>query len=416
MSFGSFFAGLSGLQANSTRLQVVGNNLANLNTVGFKAGRANFQDIFTGFTGVNGAGNPQQIGRGTQIATIDSVFSQGSLQSTSLLTDISIQGRGFFVLANQTGGQSYTRDGNFSFDASGNLVSSTGRFVQGYTQQDANGVVATSGTLSNIRVPTGLTAPPRATTEFNATINLSAAHAEPFTTSVTVVDSLGDRHDVTVTFTPTANAREWDFEVTVPGAEVTGGTAGTPSIVGTGTISFDADGNLNPVANPTVNIPGWTNGAAAQAIDWSLFDADGNGLLTQFSEQSAISASNQDGYGVGTLQTLIIDQDGLISGIFTNGANLQIARLALANFNNENGLVRDGASTFLATTVAGSATVGAANTGGRGATVSNSLELSNVDITQEFTEMIISQRGYQANSRIITTTDEIIQEALSLKR
>lgn len=414
MSFGSFFAGLTGLQANSTKLQVIGNNLANLNTVGFKAGRANFSDIFTGFSGVNGAGNPQQIGRGTQVATIDSLFSQGSLQSSALLTDISIQGRGFFVLNDASGARSFTRDGNFSFDASGNLISSAGRFLQGYTQIDASGSVGSSGTLSNITVPTGLIAPPQATTEFNAAINLKVGDTDDFSSTITVYDELGATHDVTITFTPGTGPNDWDYEITVPLADL----AGTPAtnVLSSGTLNF-ASGSLPlPITDVAFTIPAWANGAASQSVTWQLADANGGSLLTNLDSPSAISSSNQDGYGVGTLQRLIIDQEGLVSGIFTNGANIEIARIALATFNNENGLVRNGSSNYLATTVAGSPTIGAANTGGRGATVSNSLELSNVDITQEFTEMIISQRGYQANSRIITTTDEVIQEALSLKR
>lgn len=414
MSFGSFFAGLTGLQANATKLQVIGNNLANLNTIGFKAGRANFQDIFTGFSGVNGAGNPQQIGRGTQIANIDSIFSQGSLQSSSLLTDISIQGRGFFVLADNNGGQSFTRDGNFSFDAFGNLISPTGRFLQGYTQVDASGSVGSSGSLSNITVPTGLIAPPEATSEFNAAINLQVGSDEIFSSTITVYDELGATHDVTINFTRTA-ANTWDYEITVPQADL----AGSPppsNVLDTGTLNFSGGSLPTPISDIAFTIPAWSNGAAAQDITWQLTDSTDSSLLTNLESPSAISSSNQDGYGVGTLQRLIINQEGLVSGIFTNGANIEIARIALATFNNENGLVRNGASTYLATTVAGSPTIGAANTGGRGATISNSLELSNVDITQEFTEMIISQRGYQANSRIITTTDEVIQEALSLKR
>ncbi len=182
-------------------------------------------------------------------------------------------------------------------------------------------------------------------------------------------------------------------------------------------MSFDADGQLIlPAANPTIAVAGWTNGAAAQNIDWELYDDDGVGRLTGFAAPSAISSSNQDGYGVGALRTLLIDQEGLVSGIFTNGVNLQLARLAMATFNNENGLLRDGQNTYLETNASGNATIGAANSGGRGITISNSLELSNVDITKEFTNLIIHERGYQANSRTITTTDEVIQEALRLKR
>jgi len=170
------------------------------------------------------------------------------------------------------------------------------------------------------------------------------------------------------------------------------------------------------IGNITISIPGWTNGAAAQDIEWRLFDDNGDGLLTRRSGPSSTSSTNQDGFAAGELRALTVDQDGLISGVFTNGVTLELARVALATFNNMNGMLKTGQNTFVETNSSGPATIGGANAGGRGIVRSNSLELSNVDITQEFTDLIISQRGYQANSRIITTTDEVIQEALSLKR
>jgi flagellar hook protein FlgE len=299
--------------------------------------------------------------------------------------------------------------------------------VQGFVQRDALGNIPSSGSLDDVRIPIGQTSPPQATTEFGATFNLDSAKAEPFSTTIAIFDALGDRHDLTITFTPTDNDLDgdplttandsWNFDVTVPGDEVTGGTAGTPFSVGSGVFAFDGNGQITqPLTDPVLTIPGWSNSAGGQAIDWAIFDENGDGNLTSFADPSTISSSNQNGFGVGSLQTLIIGQDGLISGIFTNGANIDLARIALATFNNENGLLRDGANFFLATTSSGTATVGSASTGGRGLVVANTLELSNVDITSEFTSMIIGQRGYQANSRIITATDEIIQEALSLKR
>ncbi len=435
MSFSSFYAGLSGLQANANRLNVIGNNLANVNTVGFKSSRVTFQDIFSSTgSGVNLAGNPQQVGRGAQIGGIDPVFAQGSLQSTSLLTDLSIQGSGFFVLRGPQGGLSFSRAGNFNFDRDGNLVAPSGRIVQGYTQQNDDGSIVASGALSNINIPAGLSSPPRATSEFNAVVNLGADsivddpvtvgvdEAETFSTSIAIYDSLGGRHNVTLTFTPIdtdadGKQDEWQYEVTAPGDEVSGGVAGTPFVLDSGTVDFDSDGQLiAPAGNVTITVPGWTNGAGAQDVTWELYDPQGDGIITGFSGPSAISSSNQDGYGLGVLRTLTIEQDGLISGLFTNGASLELARVALATFNNDSGLLRDGQNAFLETNTAGLATIGSPNSGGRGIVTANTLELSNVDVTQEFTDLIISQRGYQANSRIITTTDEVMQEALNLKR
>jgi flagellar hook protein FlgE len=438
MSFGAFYAGLSGLRANAGRLGVIGNNLANVNTIGFKASRVTFQDIFSqtgggGGAGFNGAGNPQQVGLGVQVGGIDLLFNQGALQTTGLVTDVSIQGNGFFVLASGQGALSYSRAGNFTFDNNGNLVAPTGEFVQGYTTKDASGNILTSGALTNIRIPIGLTAPPKATTRFTSVTNLNADakvddaattlnESEPFSSTVTVYDSLGTRHDLTVTYTPVDTDADgflnaWTYQVTAPGDEVVGGTTGTPSVIASGTIAFDANGNLTtPSGNVSLTIPGWTNGAAPQTIDWRLYDANGAGSVTGYSGASATSSATQDGYSVGELRTLGIDTEGAVSGVFTNGVTLQLAALALANFNNPNGLLKSGGNGYLETIGSGPAAVGPARSGGRGSVSASSLELSNVDITQEFTDLIISERGYQANSRVITTTDQVIQEALNLKR
>ena len=436
MAFGSFYAGLSGLQANAASLGVIGNNLANVNTIGFKASRVTFQDVFSQSSvgsGVNGAGNAQQIGLGVQVAGIDQLFTQGSLQTTGLATDVAIQGNGFFVVADGSGAQAFSRAGSFTIDKTGNLVTPSGQFVQGYTQRDANGNIITSGNISNVQLPGGLSAPPQATSYFQAQMNLNADakvddpattinEAETFSTTVTVYDSLGARHNLTVNFTPVDTNADgkrdaWTYTATVPGEDVAGGTAGTPRTVGSGTISFGADGKLtSPTGNVTLAIPAWSNSAAAQNVEWRLFDTAGSGNLSGFSGASATSSTTQNGYGVGRLRTLNIDQDGLVSGVFTNGVTLQLARFALATFNNPNGLLKNGQNSYLETNTSGVATIGGANSGGRGMIAASSLELSNVDITQEFTDLIVAERGYQANSRIITTTDQVIQEALNLKR
>ena len=433
MSFSAFYSGLAGLQTNSNRLSVIGNNLANLNTVGFKSSRVSFADIFAqpgGGAGVNGAGNPQQIGLGVRTAGIQQVHSQGSLQTTALVTDVAIEGNGFFVLRDVSGAQRYSRAGTFTFDKDGFLVNPAGHFVQGYTAQDPSGTILASGAINAIQVPAGLTAPPQATSFLISAINLDgeaqvaagSATAESFSTSMSVFDSLGARHVLTFNFVPVDTdgddkLDQWDLEVTVPGDDAVGGTPGTPLPIHNETIVFDDQGQLiSPAANVSITTPGWTNNAAAQTIDWQVFDPSGQGLLTGFAGPSAVSSNNQDGYPAGELRTLIIDQDGLLSGVFTNGSTLEHARFALANFNNLNGLLSAGQNTYLETITSGPPTIGAADSGGRGLLRSNALELSNVDITKEFTDLIISERGYQANSRIITTSDSVIQEALNLKR
>ena len=432
MGFSSFYAGLSGLQAYASQLNVIGNNLANVNTIGFKTSRMTFQDLLYS-SAFGSSRNPNQVGLGVQPAAIDSLFSQGSLQGTGVVTDLAVQGNGFFVLSDAQGGRLFTRAGNFSLDKNGELATSTGALVQGYTTKDTGGSIVTSGALGNISIPPGLEAPPKQSTTFSATTNLNASarvddpttaidEAEVFSTSLTVFDSLGAKHDLTVTFTPqdtNADGRldQWAYEVTVPGADVTGGTAGTPFVLSSGSATFDSAGKLvSPSGNVTISIPGWTNGGAAQDLSWQLFDSAGGSKITGFDGASVTSTVNQDGFAAGTLRTITINNDGLVEGIFTNGSTQQIARIALATFNNNGGLLKAGFNSFLEATASGAATIGAANAGGRGAISANSLELSNVDITQELTDMITAERGYQANSRIITTTDQVIQEALNLKR
>jgi flagellar hook protein FlgE len=436
MAFSSFFAGLSGLQAHSNMLNVIGNDLANTNTIGYKGSRLTFNDVFSQTAvgaGVNGAGNPMQVGLGVQTSGIDQLFAQGSLQTTGVVTDVAIQGAGFFVLEDQDGTLFYTRGGNFSFDKDGNLVTNGGQLVQGYTQADVDGNILSSGALTSINIPAGLNAPPQATDSFTTVLNLNARatlddpatarnEAEVFSTTLAIYDSLGGRHNITLTFTPVdtdadGSLDQWDYEVTVDGGEVSGGVPDTPFVLDSGTMQFDDTGELtSPSGDVTINTPTWSNGAAAQTIDWNLFDDAAEGTISGFDDASATYSVNQNGFGVGRLRTLIIDQDGLIAGIFTNGETLQLARFALATFNNQNGLLKNGQNNFLGTQASGEATIGAPNSGGRGIVSANALELSNVDITQEFTEMIIAQRGYQANSRIITTTDQVMQEALNLKR
>ncbi|MCP3979365.1 MAG: flagellar hook protein FlgE [bacterium] len=436
MSFGSFYAGLSGLQTNSSRLSVIGNNLANLNTVGFKTSRVTFEDIFSqpgSGAGVNGAGNPQQVGLGVQTAGIQQVWKQGSMQATGLVSDVAVQGNGFFTLVDSNGGARFTRAGNFTFDREGFMVNPAGHFVQGYTGRDASGSVVPSGSLSNIQIPSGLTAPPVATGVFSSAINLDANatvddpataldESDTFSTSLTIYDSLGSKHVLSLNFRPVdtsgnGSLDEWSYEVTVPGDEVAGGTPGTPHVVNTGTVTFDEDGLLSaPTGNVTLAVPAWNNGAAAQSVEWRLFDSNADPLMTGYAGASSTSSTTQDGFAVGQLRVLTIDQNGLIAGVFTNGVTQELAQFALSTFNNENGLLKAGQNTFIDTNSSGAPSTGAANAGGRGIIRSNSLELSNVDITQEFTDLIVSERGYQANSRIITTTDSVIQEALNLKR
>jgi len=430
MGFSSFYSGLSGLQAHSEKLNVIGNNLANVDTIGYKSARMTFQDIYA-----QTLGSSLQVGLGVQVASVDKSFTQGSLQTTGVATDFALQGNGFFVLRDPNAGSFYSRAGTFQFDKDGFLVDPSGQVVQGFTQKTATGAINATGTPADIQIPTGLTAPPNPTSVFTSVSNLNAFakvddpttvginEAQTFTTIVPVFDSLGGRHDVSITFTPVdTNANgaldQWNYAATVDGGQVTGGTAGTPFSLASGSIVFNAQGQVTtPSGNVAIAIPAWTNGAGAQSTTWNIFDPlTGASNLTGYVGPSATASVQQDGYPVGQLSFISADADGVISGAFTNGKTLQLAQLAIANFNSTAGLVSLGRNNLAETLSSGPAAIGAANSGGRGSIVSGSLELSNVDITQELTDLIVAERGYQANSRIITTTDQVIQEALSLKR
>jgi flagellar hook protein FlgE len=422
MAVGSFSAGLSGLNANSQYLSVIGNNLANINTVGFKASAVTFQDLVSQTVGGSSV-NPMQVGLGVTTGAISAVFSQGAIENTREATNVAIQGNGFFVVRGP-GGNSYTRAGNFTVDSAGRLVTPDGQFVQGYTAVDpATGAIVTSGQPTGITVPLGVLRAPVATTAFTTQTNLSAAavDGDTFTTAVQIYDSLGAPHVATITYTKTAVAGEWDYDITVPGDEITGGTAGTPFSVAAGTVAFDADGVLADVdgaapANVAITTPTWVNGAAASAWSWDLVNADGNTTLTGYVAASDTSSKSQNGSGAGEMQDITITADGTIMATFGAGQTVAVAQLALATFNNPKGLQKLGSSRYGESQAAGSANIGVAGAGGRGTLIGSALESSNVDIAQEFTQMILAQRGYQANSKTITVSDELLVETLNLKR
>jgi flagellar hook protein FlgE len=432
MALGSFSAGLSGLNAFSSWLGVIGNNLANMNTIGFKTSIVSFQDLVSQELG-GGGDNPMQVGLGVMIGQISPVFSQGAIESTRESTNAAIQGAGFFVV-NGPSGIAYTRAGNFAFNSAGVLVTTDGSPVQGWTASDGAGGIAASGQTGNITVTPGALRAPVATTEFltSSNLNASAQVTVPpttFTTSVQMYDSLGQSHVMSVTYTKTAPG--WDFKIEVPGADITGGTAGTPFSVLTGALTFDATGRLatfTPVAPATgggtaPNIadvrfvtPTWTNGAAASSLSWDIVNAAGTAAITGFSAPSATSSISQNGGAAGMVDNISIDADGKILASFGSGQSVAVGQLALASFNNPKGLTKQGANLYAASQSAGVANVGTAGTGGRGTLIGNAIEGSNVDIAQEFTSMILAQRGYQANSKSITVSDELLQETLNLKR
>jgi flagellar hook protein FlgE len=417
-----FSTSLSGLFANQQKLNVIGNNLANINTIAFKASSVHFQDLVS--QNVAGASsNPMQVGLGVTTGAITPNFVQGGVESTGVSTHVAIQGRGFFVVGSGINDRSFTRAGDFSFDAAGRLVTSDGLPVQGYTAIDPlTGNIITTGEPSDIIVSPGILREPGATTLFGTVSNLDARASvgDSFTASVQIYDALGQVHVGTITYTNTGPGA-WDYDISVPGEDVAGGTAGTPSSIATGTVTFDANGRLAQVngaaaADVVVTSPAWANGAAATNFTWDLVDANGVGTLTGYATTSATSSITQNGYAAGAINPISIDPDGNLIATIGAGRTIIIATLAMASFNNPQGLYKLGSNRFGETEASGIPNIGVANTGGRGTVFGAALEQSNVDIAQEFTQMILAQRGYQANSRSITVADELLVETLNLKR
>lgn len=416
----ALFTGVTGLQVHQRRLDVVAANIANVNTVGYRSSRVLFQDLFSqtlrgGSAAVGGFGgtNPQQVGLGVQIGTIDVNHSQGSLVTTGFSSDLAIQGNGFFVL-NDGNANAYTRDGSFQLNENGVLVDpATGLRVQGFLA-DSTGNIPVNATQADITIPVGATGIVRATTEANMIGNLHAdtEAGTAVTRTLTVYDSLGSERLVDVTFTKTANANEWSWAANF------GGTA-----VGSGTITFSTGGTLDPAApanQPAIAIPGTVLGAGESSqpedMNFVLNLTEVTQLATPGDTSSDIALRNQDGFPRGVLESFNIGSNGEINGVFTNGLTRTIAQVALATFSNVGGLARDGRNMFVQTASSGDPQVGGPGTGGRGTVSGGVLENSNVDLGTEFSNLIITQRGFQANARTITAADTILQETVNLIR
>jgi flagellar hook protein FlgE len=414
----SFSIALSGLTADSDALDVVGNNLANLNTTGYKDNNVSFYDLLQQSI----AGGSTQIGGGVSAPQTERVFSQGSIQSTGGNYDAAINGNGFFVVQNPNGTTFFTRAGNFQLDANGNLVTATGQFVQGWTEQ--NGVLNTSGPEGNITIPSNALQTPSATQNMSLSLNLNAAGVVntttgSFSTSIQVVDSLGVSHDLTVSFTETAPGA-WTYNVDIPGGDLTSGTAGTPSNVATGSLTFDANGNLTSPAAPAqvpIAITGLSDGANDMNINWNLATQAGNGtpLITQYAATSAVSASTQDGVPASQVTQVSIANGGAITAQFSNGNQVVIGQLALASVSNPDSLISVGQNNYEVGAGTATPVIGVPGTGTLGEVEGGSLETSTVNIATEFTNLIVYQNSYEANSKVISTLDQITQNLLNLQ-
>ncbi len=410
----SFSIPLSGLNASSEALSTTANNLANLNTIGYKDQQIQFSDLFYETLGSNGAGDLIQQGAGVQVSSKPSDFTQGDVTATGVDTDVAINGNGFFVV-NQNGVQSFTRAGNFEVGTDNLLETANGQQVLGYPA--VNGVVSTAQGLGPLALGAGTISPATATSQVQLTSNLNATAdvGSTYSTQATIYDSLGASHNVTFTYTKTAT-NTWSYSVTIPAADVNGTT--DPTVLATGSLTFDGNGNLtSPSANVTpIKVTGLADGANDLSFTWDLFDKNGNGLLTQEAGPNSTSSIQQDGAGSGTLVNFNIGSDGTITGSFSNGKTETIGQLALASFADVQGLSQDGGNDYTPTLASGQPTIGAPGTGGLGSVSGGALEQSNVDIATEFAALIVAQRSYEANARVVTTFDQIAQDTIALKQ
>ena len=401
----SLFSGISGLRAHQQMMDVTGNNIANVNTTGFKSSQTIFEDTLSQLVKAPtapradvGGTNPAQVGLGVRTAAISTNFVQGSAQSTGRNTDLMVSGDGFFVARNGLD-LLYTRAGAFSFDANGRLVNPEGLIVQGWP--GVSGAVNTNVAPGDVTLPVGTLFPPVATTRITIDGNLPAdsTSTTPITQSITTYDAQGNKVIVTATWTRNT-ATTWGVSVT---------NNQTPATTTAATLNFTATGAFQDITvppaaastTPTLNL-------GAIAIDLAG--------VTDYAGNATIAAQFQDGSAMGSLSGFTISQDGLVIGTFSNGLKQTLAQIALANFNNPNGLQKVGNSLFRDTVNSGIPLLGQPGSGGRGTLISGSVEMSNVDLGNEFTNLIIAQRGFQANSKIISSSDELLQELVNMKR
>jgi flagellar hook protein FlgE len=411
---GSFATALSGLNAAQSMLQTISNNLANMNTDGYKDQTLTFGDIYAQATQTNGSGDPLQTGNGVKVSGTDSNFTEGNLSATGVASNMALSGNGFFITQGIAGLPSYTRSGDFTTNSSGFIVTPSGDLVMGYPA--TNGVVNTSAALQGINVSDGLTSPPVASTTVGITANLdssTAVGASATASSVTVYDSLGTPHTLTVSYTKTA-ANTWTYSVSIPSTDITGGL-GTSTQVGTGTLNFSNSGQLLPTSTiGPISIPTLADGAKSPLGLTGPFGTAANPTITQTDLASATSATSTDGYASGTLSSYAIQPDGTVEGTFSSGQTIALGQVAVASFANNQGLSNVGNNSYQATNASGQAVVAVAGTGASGTIVGGSVEQSNVNIASEFSNLIVAQQAYGANAKSITTLQQLSQAALAM--
>ncbi|MCR5217499.1 flagellar hook protein FlgE [Treponema sp.] len=460
----SLYAGVSGLQNHQTRMDVIGNNISNVNTYGFKKGRVSFQDMISQQIGGAskpqeelGGVNPKEVGLGMSVATIDTIFTQGNLQSTGNTTDIAISGNGFFVLKN--GDETfYSRAGVFGVDSNGTLVNpGNGLRVQGWMAQNVNGeqVVRTSATPTDLVIPIGQKDPPHATENVHYFCNLDKNMPEipenptdeqiengTWPTTVKIYDSFGNEHIMAMNFRKVpGNPNQWTVTVDVdPNGEFNTNTrigmGTTDGVENTYTLNFDNTGKLTSVVDSAGNVSNQEGDIILQTsfeVADANPDADGNpyrqtfnlnlgtigsmeNTVTQSASKSTTKANFQDGYKLGYLDTFKIDNSGIITGVYSNGSTRTIGQIAMASFTNQGGLEKKGDNTYVESINSGMANIGESGTAGKGSMISGTLEMSNVDLSEQLTDMIVTQRGFESNAKTIQTGDSMLETIINLKR
>ncbi len=460
----SLYSGVSGLQNHQTRMDVIGNNISNVNTNGFKRGRVNFQDMISQQmsgaakpTDELGGVNPKEVGLGMTVASIDNIFTQGNLQSTGVSTDIAIQGNGFFLL--KSGEESfYTRNGAFGLDRDGTLVNpANGMRVQGWMAEEVNGqmLVSTAATPEDLIIPVGSKDPAKETTNVNFACNLNKNTPEiqegasaddiykgTWGTEQKIYDSFGNEHMLSVSFRRVVgNPNQWEATVVIDqdNADYTQTRVGLGTTDGVGNtflVNFDNYGALQSVTDTAGNVTNPEGQIVIQtsfAVADSNADADGNpyrqtlninlgtigsfkDTITQSASKSTTKAFYQDGYTMGYLDNFKIDSSGIITGVYSNGTNRTIGQIALASFANDRGLEKAGDNTYVESNNSGMARIGESGVAGKGTLMAGALEMSNVDLSEQMTDMIVTQRGFQSNAKTIQTADTLLETVLGLKR
>ena len=460
----SLYSGVSGLQNHQTRMDVIGNNISNVNTNGFKRGRVNFQDMISQQlsgaakpTDELGGVNPKEVGLGMTVASIDNVFTQGNLQSTGISTDLAIQGNGFFVMKN--GEETfYTRNGAFGLDMDGTLVNpANGMRVQGWMAEEINGqmLVTTAATPEDLIIPVGSKDPAKETTNVNFACNLNKNTPEilegasaddifkgTWGTEQKIYDSFGNEHMLSVSFRRVVgNPNQWEATVVIDqdNADYTQTRVGLGTTDGVGNtflVNFDNFGALQSVTDTAGNV---TNPEGQVVLQTSFAVADSNvdeqgnpyrqtlninlgtigsfkDTITQSASKSTTKAFYQDGYTMGYLDNFKIDSSGIITGVYSNGTNRTIGQIAMATFANDRGLEKASDNTYVDSNNSGMARIGESGVAGKGSLMAGALEMSNVDLSEQMTDMIVTQRGFQSNAKTITTADTLLETVLSLKR